>query len=298
MAFRLRQEEPFGTGVKRNARRQIEKSLALLRAGDDPNETVRAVRRRLKRVRAILRLTRPELREAVYERENLVLRDAGRLLGDMRDASILVETLDWLTDEFSRAIKRRKIRSVRKILTANRREVTQHAATELAVFVKVTTAMQSLLPRLDDWTTRSEGCTVGLQHVYAAGHHAMAVARANPSGEALHEWRKEVRYLWHVLNLLEPMMSKSGRAFGEQVHTLSRLLGRHHDLATLRKALDADPLAFGGFDILENVFELVDRVRLRTEQQAFELGQRLYRDDPADFLKHLKRSWPARKPHE
>src|SRR5262249_3385268 len=59
-------------------------------------EAVHGVRKRLKKVRALLKLLRNGLGKKLSKRENLRLRDAARPLTEIRDAQALLESLDAL----------------------------------------------------------------------------------------------------------------------------------------------------------------------------------------------------------
>jgi CHAD domain-containing protein len=274
-------------------RRQIEKALAHLRSEGDPDETVYEVRKRFKRVRAALRLVRDNLGDTVYRRENFLFRDAARPLTEARDAVVLVETLDNLTKHSTDQIKPGVFREVRTLLAANRKAVTRRVLTgqEFATMVE---AIASVLTRLEDWTIRQEGWSAvsgGLQRMYQAGCRALSASCTKPSVENLHEWRKQAKYLWLGLQLLEPAWTGDEKELGDQVHNLTRLLGEDHDLAGLRRMLGADPLAYGGRGDLENLFSLIKRRRENLEQQAFVLGRNIYRDTPTVFTKRMEQSW-------
>jgi CHAD domain-containing protein len=294
MAFQLKRKEAIGNGIKRTVRRQIEKALAHLRAGGDPDETVLEVRKRFKRVRAALRLVRDDLVDTVYRRENFLFRDAARPLTEARDAVVLVETLDNLIKHSADQIKPGEFHKVRTLLAANRKAVTRRVLTGQKAFATVVEAIEPVLTRLRDWAIRHEGWSAvkgGLQRVYQAGYRALSVSCTEPSVENLHEWRKQAKYLWHGLQLLEPAWAGDEKELGDQVHNLTRLLGEDHDLAVLRQMLGADPLAYGGHGVLENLFSLIKRRRENLEQQAFVLGRSIYADTPTVFTKRMGRSW-------
>ncbi|NIS31707.1 MAG: CHAD domain-containing protein, partial [Actinobacteria bacterium] len=50
-------------------------------------------RKKLKRLRALLRLVRDDIGDSAYHNENVVLRDTARTLAGMRDAGVLRTTL-------------------------------------------------------------------------------------------------------------------------------------------------------------------------------------------------------------
>src|SRR4030095_12488027 len=87
---------------------------------ENPPETVHELRKRLKKMRAVLRLVRDELGEEVFDRENGVLRDLGRKLSPARDATVRVSALDLLRKEKGRGLSSRDFSPLRKRLVARR----------------------------------------------------------------------------------------------------------------------------------------------------------------------------------
>jgi hypothetical protein len=127
--------------------------------------------------------------------------------------------------------------------------------------------------------------------VYRAGQDVKAAAEQNSTDLNLHEWRKQVKYLWHQLRLLESAWKNAETDLGDQYHHLSQLLGDDHDLAVLRQTLAIDPLAYGGHALLKKLFVLIDRRRSELQVEAFALGRRLYKDSPKLFVSRLESYW-------
>src|ERR1041384_5148276 len=98
MCFTLDPGEPIPEAVEKPAAKQLTKIWDALsgQSGVDPDEATHDARKRTKKLRALLRLVRPELGDDVYRRENRALRDASRRLSGVRDAWVLVEALDDL----------------------------------------------------------------------------------------------------------------------------------------------------------------------------------------------------------
>ena len=115
---------------------------------------------------------------------------------------------------------------------------------------------------------------------------------ADPSVENLHEWRKQAKYLRHQLEVLEPIQPVAMAELAGRLHELTQLLGDGHDLAVLRQKLVAGPAAPAG-RIRETLVTLIDRRRAELEQEALQLGRRLFADKPKDFTERLKSYWKA-----
>lgn len=305
MAFQLKAKESVSDGIRRNATRQIEKALNHLSGKEKPDqrdasekETVhREVRKCFKKLRGALRLVREELGDDVYREENLCFRDAGRLLREVGDAEMLVETVDELTSkQFAEAAESGAVARIHEALLANQQEVTHRVLGEERALVAVKQVATHALARLPDWRIERDGWVAlegGLKLTYRTGHRALALAVENPSVGNLHEWRKQAKYLWYQLQLLEAAWTGSEKELRDETRKLTHLLGINHDLAILRETLAADPLAYGGHRILKGVFAVIDRQREELERQAFALGPKLYKDSPKVFTGRIEAYWKA-----
>jgi hypothetical protein len=97
-AFRLYRNETIPDGIRRVAHGQLDQAHAEL-AGSPKRKLASAVhdtRKSVKRLRATMRLVRAAIGEGIYRRENAAFRDTGRRLSAVRDASVLIVTLDEL----------------------------------------------------------------------------------------------------------------------------------------------------------------------------------------------------------
>jgi len=308
MAFELKPNEPVGAGLTRNVRNQIEKAIEYLdakaepkapepkakdspRAGAPEKDTAGEVRKCFKRIRAALRLAREELGEDLYHEENWSFRDAARPLTQVRDARVLVETAERLRGQLVRTIGPGSYTKIHTALIANRQEVTCQVLGQGKALATVADAAARAIARLSAWKLQRDGWAAlepGLRRVYRQGRRALAVARESPSVANLHEWRKQTKYLWHQLQLLQATWTGAQKEFVDRTHQLATLLGEDHDLAVLRETLAADPLAYGGHRILKAVFAVIDRHRGELELQAFALGQEIYQDQPRTFTSRVQ----------
>jgi len=296
MGLQLKAKESVREGIMRNVKREIEKTLGYLNAETKSrrrdrgeNEAVHDVRKCFKKVRAALRLVRGELGNEVYHEENFSFRDAARPLTEVRDAEMLVETWEKL-----REIAGESYVQIHEALLANREDVSRRVLEGGKVISSVERFAITALKRIPVWAIDHDGWEAiesGLRRVYRAGHRAHLLTERIPSMENLHEWRKQSKYLWHQLQLLESSWAPHEKDLGEQFHTLSTLLGDDHDLAVLRQTLAADPLIFGGHRALKVPLHLLDRKRGQLERKAFTLGRKLYKDAPKDFTSRIEAYW-------
>jgi CHAD domain len=70
--------------------------------------------------------------------------------------------------------------------------------------------LRRIYERSARWPVWHHGWTVigaGLKRVYREARKDFGTSRGDPSPENLLEWRKQVKYLWHQLQVLEPLRS-------------------------------------------------------------------------------------------
>src|ERR1044072_5094319 len=106
MGFSLKLHEPLPDGLKRIFREQIESALDLCRhPAKERGVTVHEVRKHLKKLRAAMRLAIPEVGKKQHEREDCCVRQIGRLVSDLRDAQVRLQTLIQLRDDIAEGPK-------------------------------------------------------------------------------------------------------------------------------------------------------------------------------------------------
>jgi CHAD domain-containing protein len=295
MAFQFKEGESIPRGLERIVRKEIDKALDRLtgRTEADRDEVVHDARKRFKKIRAVLRLIRPELSPQTYDRENGCFRAAGKPLTAVRDSTVLVTAFDDLTQSFADQASPQKFRKVRQGLEANRDEVHRRLLEERDAFGEVAVRIALARARLDGWKIADDWAPLrcGLKQIYRGGRAALVRALAESSVESLHEWRKQTKYLWHQLQVLQPICPTVLTPLADRLHDLGDYLGDDHDLAVLRQTTEADDAHFGGRAVLDPLFEFIDHRRAELQRKAYLLGRQLYQDRPSVFANRLTPYW-------
>jgi CHAD domain-containing protein len=278
MSYRLDLDEPVPCMLRDVAVERLERAARRLREehSDDPVEAVHGARKDLKKARALLRLARPGMPRDAYRHENRALRDIGRAMSGGRDADVMVETSDAVAERFGHS---RELAALRRRLEAHARG-RQHAADVDALGDSLRDAAE----RAARWPF--DDCDLatlqaGEKRAYRDGRRAFADARADPSPERLHEWRKRVKDLWYHHRLLARAWRGPMQAYADECDALGTRLGDDHDLATLAATLTAED----GVDAppsvdVDALTGLIERRRAELRVEAFALGERLYAERP------------------
>lgn len=292
MSFRFRPSESVQANVRRMARDRLDDAIDDLRAaarGEDLHGNVHEARKRGKHVRSLTRLVRasaPELHDEV----NAAVRDAARLLSDLRDREAVVETLDDLVEHEAADEVASAASAVRPHLVARRDDGARTAEPDveeaLVRFVDVREGV-------GDWAVPEgvEALAGGFAKTYRRARKRYEEVHADATTALLHEWRKRVKYHRYHLRMLEPVWPAGFGARLDEVHHLSDLLGDDHDLAVLRGVLEAH----GDVDPAEGraLVTVLDRRRAELQQAALPLGARLFATDDDAMVDLLVSCWHA-----
>ena len=295
MEYRLQQSGSVPEGVRRMAAGQLDKALEHLGCQDgERDKHIHEVRKATKRLRALVRLVRRDLGDEVYALENQCYRGAGQRLSGLRDATVLVETLDRLVESLGKDVPKSRFARVRVWLVERRDQVYGQADSINRAVQEVIAELAPARERLEDWNLQRQGwggIRVGLQRIYARGRRDFAAAYALPSDEAFHDWRKQAKYLWYHTQILENIWPSVMQAQAEELDQLGELLGQDHDLAVLRTTVLAEFPRAGTTATLRSLERRIGEVRARKQARARLQAERIYLERPREFTRRLGGYW-------
>jgi CHAD domain-containing protein len=313
--FGLLPAEGPGEGLRRIALGQLDLVLELLEGELDRTSAARTVhetRKALKRLRALVSLLKDELPEGEFERENAILRDAGRRLAGARDGEVMVATLERLLKRHPRKLgRRRSLATLRDRLAAERdRAAVSTLLGDSSARRELIGEVHALRSRVLQWRLADRpGMAVaepGLRRIYRQGRRRYRRA-ARAGGDrtlAMHEWRKRVKDLRHAAEMLD--RSGSGgehprhgrrrrggrrrkeaariRRLARRADVLGEVLGEDHDLAVFAERVRSDSALVLGRPARRTLLRLIARRRRQLRRRALQQGERIYRRRPKTFV--------------
>lgn len=293
-AYRLQDREPVSAGIKRIVLARVDDALTELQGdtGSSPAEAIHEARKDMKKIRSAIRLVRDALGDDLYRRENQHYRDVGRELSGLRDAEVLVETLDSLAERFGPAHQQRYagLRDrIEEELEARREDGSQER--EMASAAAALTAGRG---RVEAWPLEGDGWELiapGLHRSYRRGRKRLREVEEEASDETLHEWRKRAKDLWYQLRLIRDAEPELIGNLAAQTHDLSDHLGDDHDLVLLREQAQRRRAGFAEPGDQRLLLELIDQRRGELQFAASSLGERIYSEKPKKFTKRLEARW-------
>lgn len=230
------------------------------------DESVHAARKALKKARAALRLLRPGLGAALFRAENRALRDAGRCLSPLRDTRSQLDALAELRRRHPGKLRRVGLAALETGLRADRAA----ARRKLELQLPSCLALLERAGRADPGHLDSSIFEEGMGRVYRKGRKAFRRAGKRRTAEALHEWRKQVKYLHDALAALHGAARGKAAKIAKRADKLAERLGDDHDLAVLSQRRRAP----------KKLRKLIAARRERLQKRAFRLGKKLYRRKP------------------
>lgn len=298
MAFKFKIGESAGDGIRRMAREQMDKSLAEIDDSElDRHKTVHQVRKRCKKIRALLLLARGDLDNAgkVYQRENACFRDAAQSLSNVRDAEALLETCDKLIDASPRQDKRQRLENARHVLEERKLTAAQDDVGLDERIDAFAATLRAARQRVDDWPIGDSfnALAPGLKENYRRGRKAMKSAVKKPSNDNLHEWRKRVKYHCYHVQVLRPTWDAVLDAWQDELNDMGETLGDDHDLAIFTATLSEEQERFTSNRELRTLVGLCDRRRAQLQAHIFPLGHRAFAEKPKHLARRFEAYWKA-----
>jgi CHAD domain-containing protein len=325
--FALLPGERPAEGLRRIALGQLDLVLELLEGELDRTSAARTVhetRKALKRLRALVSLLKDELPEGEFERENAILRDAGRRLAGARDGEVMVATLEQLLKRHPRKLaRRRSLATLRDRLAAERdRAAVSTLLGDSSARRELLGEVHALRSRVSQWRLADRpGMAVaepGLRRIYGEGRrcYRRAARAGGDRTRALHAWRKRVKDLRHAAEMLDRSGPSGGRHGSRgrggrtprdreapRIHRLARradalgeVLGEDHDLAVFAERVRTDGALVLGRPTRKTLLRLIARRRRRLRRTALRQGERIYRRRPKAFVARVRDAYARAAP--
>ena len=285
MAFRLAEKEVLEDGIRRIAIEQLDKIFLTIDNEKDRNEAVHDVRKRFKKLRAVVRLIRAELGEDSYKTLNTEFRDLAREIAPVRDSYVLLETLDLLKGE------EELVESVKERL----KEKHSHKKDEILKKEKKLFVIKDQInrfePSVSEWevsTNNFSSIKPGIKKVYKRGKRALKILESGKATSAdYHDFRKRVKYLWYQIRILRNSWNRALKPVSKELHKLSDILGDDHDLFVLSENLkELDSLTNEEYSRLN---KLIISKRKKFQKKSIKLGGLLFTEKPGSFVNRMKR---------
>ena len=288
MAFRLKLREPLPEGLKRVFREEIDSALQLCQhLAEEPGVIVHEVRKHLKKLRAAMRLAIGQVGKNCHAQENRCVREIGRLISDLRDAQVRLQTFIELRDKASKKTGQQLFPRTEELLLLERESFSAAFAGWQSQAIP---QLEGVKERLMEWPLDGlnwKQICGAVGKIYRRGQRVLAKAIDDPDPEHFHGWRKRVKDVWYQLRILQPLNRVVLEEMAHDAEVLGELLGREHDLDFLRVRLEREGADEALADELAQLQRRIDKRCKRLRRDTLELGRRFYAERAKAFAKRI-----------
>ncbi len=294
-AYCFEANETMEEAIRRIAHEQLTDSASRLATVEsEADDAVHAVRRSMKRMRGLIRLVRTCLGDDLFRLENDTYRQAAAQLSGLRDATVLISTLETVYEDVPSDLAP-AAGAVHAWLIQNRGDTYAAADREKQVFTQICQDLHIADVRVDEWPIDECSWTdlsEGMRQIYSQGREEYDQCCWRPTVEALHNWRKRVKYLWHQVLLLTPIWPRPMKVIADELDELGGLLGLDHDCAELAHVVSKQiPEQMLPADARDELMRVIYTRRRRLQERGRHLGCQLYAEKPGAFVKRVGSYW-------
>jgi CHAD domain-containing protein len=284
----LRRRETLRHGLLRTVETLINSVTARSEQSRNDEQPIHRIRTTIKRLRALLRLLRPAVQTAFFNRENERLRGAARLLSFARDSEVARDTVKTL--QVSDQSAREAVNAVLPGLEKRVARAKAHEPNVTEVKHRLEQTRRSFR-QLKFRGTDQDIIEAGIRKVYRQGRRRMKAAMETGQESAYHRWRIRAKNLYYELQFLEPVWPKPLHRMVSRLSKLQDRLGLDHDLTVLRAELKKTPEDFGGDESVQRIVSCLDHQTDKLRRAAEPLGRKIWRRKPRRFSRRLRRHW-------
>lgn len=256
-------------------------AIAHLERKHRPNESIHQARLCFKRCRAMLRLVRPGLEAQDFEAFNAFYRQCGQALGQMRDTTARLETMQFIgksrkspdTEAFIRKLVSSLAKAQRDWKATGRQEI------EVSRTIAQLSGFEETIRQLSVTGNAAGVLKAGIRRLYRQGRNRMQALAVEPDDAGFHQLRKSVKYLGYAFESLQYLYPAWMKSQMNELVKLGRLLGSHHDLVILLHLLDEIPAGRQRINLRRSII----RRKKRLEKRILADAALVYLWKPVEF---------------
>ncbi|MER8832727.1 CHAD domain-containing protein [Mesorhizobium sp. M0909] len=294
MSFRIDPHMSLSGEIRRILAEEIGKALVHLDAARDrPEQGLHNCRKRLKNVRALLRLVRSG-DETFCETENQCYRQVAALLAGPREATALVETIDRLAASFPEQSAGGGLDAVRDRLVARLHELHGGAGLDTAIGAAIAACEEGVgridkLALPDQPEQAADVLAEGARATLRRARKALDKAASRGEADDFHDLRKAAKTHGMHLSLLGRLWPTPIKARRKAVDELGERLGELHDVFVMRALLDAEDQPLGPPEDTRLLAKLLKRSEKSLKKTCLAEAGELFGDSPKRSTRKLAR---------
>ena len=281
MPYKLLLSEEITPAVRRIALEQLKRARRSISSERNMQTGVHDARKNFKRLRALMRLSKPILGKRLYRAENNKFRDMGRVLAKPRSRAALLDILQ----KFSHRADMKPLKPLFHVLQEKIELEKNRYESKLEIL-----AVGGFVERLDESINHWQGMTLpdaqfsDLSHGFATSYErarlSLEVAIKEANSFYLHEWRKDMQQTWRHMQIFTLIWPEDIMPRIRLAREISLLLGTAHDIDELLRYIKIHKKEIVKSKRMKGSLKAFRRAATVTERDlclhAIERGRRLY----------------------
>lgn len=290
MSFQLNFEVPVQESFRTISSELVENAIAECRNENLTDHVkIHEARKKCKRVRALLRIVKPNVKSK-YKTADLFFRNLSGTLSDERDNQVIIETLKFLHEKEHSPILKKEIESIISKLSTTVNSKPTYPLVQN--FEKEILLGNDILQSLKIKKSYFKSLRGGIKETYKLGRIGMKAVIKNPNINNYHEWRKQVKYHLYHLELLIDIWPSLILTNIEETHSLSEMLGKDHDLSLLKENIHNKNITFTKKAYTKILSAITSEQKLLREKIK-RLGLKIYAEKQDHLIKRLESYWES-----
>jgi CHAD domain-containing protein len=282
MSYQLRRNQTLGANLRRICQKQVEGALEIVRGEREaPDTLVHETRKHLKKARAALQMVSDEIGRPRFKKQDHCFRDIARLISDVRDAEVRLQTVRQL-QEITRRTSQQTFHKTEELLLAE----LEHFMAAFADWQKqAAPQLEKLQEEIEAWPVENLDCKnirCAAQRAYKTARHALDCAKTKPTPENFHEFRSEAKRLLYQLRILRPINPLVIGGLIDDLDSVGEIFGRSHDLYFLGERLRRDDGQPPTRETRELV-AVIEATEVELQNRGLDLAERFFEERPRDF---------------
>jgi CHAD domain-containing protein len=246
------------------------------------------LRKRVKNLRAFLKLLRKDFGEEFVKKNNFTLRDLNRRSTAIRNYSALFNVCEILKSERINSECSEALDLLQNRIQLDFDEIKNNTDYK-ALFNYYQLQLEKYKEHLSHHeisSNRFSKVKYGLNKIYSEGHKNLLMSIENPDDKILHDFRKSTKDLFYSLRSLTPLWEPVLSGYTKEIKLLSDILGELHDLFELKLYIQSLIDNPNDFTSVIMFIESQSEVLLN---QCIALGKKIYAESEDQFIERIKK---------
>jgi CHAD domain-containing protein len=286
----LKNESPKD-GIKRIFYVLMDNVLSHCSDTRDIHLSIHEIRRNLKKIRAVLRMVRDEIGYAAYTRENTFFRDLGRMLSEIRSSEILHHSLELSRTRFRHKRYEPVFNQISLQILEKRDEIIRNKIEKEDVLGQIAQKIRSHKNHFDDLLLATDNYSVflpGLTRIYRHNREYLKKYHDNPEINALHDFRKKVKYLLCQLQVIYPVFPEMLKVYISILDKIGDKLGIYRDLYELQEFIAHNFSSDINSDHMNKLNREIESIKSRHLTTAMEKSDKFFVSSTKVFVRQME----------